>query len=225
MAVSAFVGIPPPLLLLLLPCPLPAPTSKASGGPWASGPQASAQMSIPAMQLCSRLPRLILRDVFNCHNHGPLYRSYYKAWKHRVSHFSFQEGSFNIRKSNFTLTFLGLINLLKNLTSTLWDLQQDSLSQRQPTWPCMCLGLTVFSSQDIVVTSHLLKAGPGPGLSRSAKEHSSPLLPTLKIKAQRGVQWTRTILLCLFTVLQPEFPYLKSKSCTLNKQTSQFQCW
>lgn len=69
------------------------------------------------------------------------------------------------------------------------------------------------SGRGIVITSRLLKAGPGL-LSRSAEKHSSLLLPTLRIKAQRGVQWTRTILLCLFTVLQRGFPYLKSKSCT-----------
>lgn len=67
------------------------------------------------------------------------------------------------------------------------------------TVPAPLLG-DVFS-QDLVIPSHLSKGGPGLLLSRSAEEHSSPLSPTLKIKAQRGVQWTRTILLCLFTVL------------------------
>lgn len=81
----------------------------------------------------------------------------------------------------------------------------------------MHLHLMAFSGQDFVITSHVLKAGPGLVFSHSAEEHSSPLLLTLNIKAERGIQWTRTILLYLFTVLQPGFSYLKSKSCALNQ--------
>ena len=67
--------VAPSLLLLLRPSP-PSTDFQASGGP---EPQAIAQLSIPGVQLCSQLPMLISRDVFNCHNHLPFYRSHYKA--------------------------------------------------------------------------------------------------------------------------------------------------
>lgn len=159
----------------------------------------------------------ILRYVFNCSNHISFYWSYYVAWKYQVSNFFLKEESFKVSKSTFKLRFLSRVNLLRILHQLHETYSMDSLSLRQPTWLCMRLHLLAFSGQGFVITSRLLKAGPGLVFSHLAEEHSSPLLPTLNIKAQRGIQWTRTILLYLFTILQPGFSYLKSKSYALNK--------
>lgn len=162
------------LLLLRLPCPLPALTSRhleaLSLRPLLSCPYLVSS-SAPSCQ-CE------FQGMFSIVTTTCLYRSHYKAWKHQVSYFS-KKAALKSEKSNFTSAFHSLTNLLKNLTLTLQDLQQASLwdSQRDCT---RAWAWWYFSGQDIVITSHLLKAGPRAGCLAQLKNIHLPSCPLSK---------------------------------------------
>ena len=91
-------------------------------------------------------------------------------------HVSFsKKGSFKVRKCNFTLALLGLINLLKNLTLTLWDLQQASLSEAA-NMTVHALGLDSIFRPGYCYYFSFIKGWPGAGVvSLSWRTFISPL--------------------------------------------------
>lgn len=122
--------VAPSLLLLRRPCPLPALTSRhleaLSLRPLLSCPYLVSS-SAPSCQ-CE------FQGMFSIVTTTCLFIGVITKLENIRYHISFsKKAALKSEKSNFTSAFHSLTNLLKNLTLTLQDLQQASLSLGQPT--------------------------------------------------------------------------------------------
>lgn len=207
------------LLLFSTPPPnFPSAAAHQAPASEAQGLQASPTPSLPPRGQPASIPR----DVFDGHIQVPFLSGLLCSLKTSATPFCFfKEGSFAVRKSCLPRAIAQPDGLPKashpdsRVRAAGLCLRS---SRRERAGPCASRH---FQARILLFYFSFIEAGPGLLLSGSAGEHSPPLLFTLKIKARRGVQWTRTILLCVFTVvLQPRFPDAKSQGCALRKQTA-----